>query len=203
MTSPTTMLDADELLHFAIKASRSNENEKAILYLKHALALSPDNAKIHYFLGAQHAEIGMFDRAIVDMSKAVSIDPALDTAHFQLGLLYATSGRITEATTAWKALDKLGDKHSLYLFKTGLIHLAKDEFVEAQNHLTQGIELNRTNPDLTRDMQRILDNVQKAVEATVGLAAAANNSESDTKSGNSNHIFLSAYNNEEDEEKKH
>lgn len=199
MTSPTTMLDADELLHFAIKASRSNENEKAILYLKHALALSPDNAKIHYFLGAQHAEIGMFDRAIVDMSKAVSIDPSLDTAYFQLGLLYATSGRIAEATTAWKALNKLNDKHPLYLFKTGLLHLAKDEFAEAQACLTQGIELNKINMDLNKDMQKILDSTEKLVAAST----PATSSKTESKAAAGNHILLSAYGEEDESEKKH
>ena len=202
MTNPT-MLDADELLHFAIKASRSNENEKAILYLKHALALDPANAKIHYFLGAQHAEIGMYDRAIADMSKAVSIDSSLDTAHFQLGLLYATSGRIAEAASAWKALDKLGEKHALYLFKSGLIHLASDEFAEAQKYLTQGIELNKANPDLNKDMLKILHNVQTAIEN----ATPARTDGGGTKSTGGNNIFLAAYNNEEDEDtnkdKKH
>ena len=199
MTNPT-MLDVEELLHFAIKASRSSENEKAILYLKHALALEPENAKIHYFLGAQHAEIGMYERAIADMTKAVSIDSNLDTAHFQLGLLYATSGRIDEATTAWKSLDKLGNKHPLVLFKTGLIHLASDKFTEAEECLSQGIELNSANPNLNHDMQKIIQNLQAAVKSVNSAVATAGADSPKPNAGNN--IFLAAYNNEDDEKKE-
>jgi len=195
-----TQLDADELLHFAIRASQNNESEKAILYLKHALQQEPENAKLHYFLGAQHAEIGMYDRAVEEMATAVKLDPNLETAHFQLGLLYATSARIEEANNAWEPLDKLGNEHPLYLFKTGLIQLAKDEFSEATENLSNGIKLNKLNPDLNNDMQRILDSITQINSEQI---TAEKNSESDMpkddkKSGN--HIFLSAYENDANDE---
>jgi len=199
MNDTTTQLDAEELLHFAIQSSQNKENEKAILYLKHALQIEPNNAKLHYFLGAQHAEIGMFERAVEEMATAVNLDPNLETAHFQLGLLYATSGRIEEAAEAWRPLDKLGDEHPLYLFKAGLLHLAKDEFSEASENLLKGIKLNTQNPDLNNDMQRILDNISQINEQAVSANIENENKEAvEPKSGN--HVFLSAYNTDKDED---
>ena len=206
MNETSTQLDADELLHFAIRASQSKEIEKAILYLKHALQLEPDNASLHYFIGAQHAELGMFDRAIEEMSTAVKINPDLETAHFQLGLLYATSARIEEANEAWSSLDNLGENNPLYLFKTGLLQLAKDDFGSASENLNKGIKLNNANPDLNRDMQRILDSIAQAVTDSTSTETHKEISDdeihADKKSGN--HIFLSAYNTDNnDDESTH
>jgi len=213
MIDNATQLDAEELLHFAIRASQNKQNEKAILYLKHALTQDPDNARLHYFLGAQHAEIGMYDRAVEEMAKAVDIDPGLETAHFQLGLLHATSARIAEAEQAWKPLDQLGEEHPLYLFKTGLLHLTRNEFDQATTLLTRGIELNQANPDLNRDMLRILNDIQKVSPAAANpeneKPATDRNTDKDAadiseKATGGNHIFLSKYSkDDEDDEKKH
>jgi len=214
MIDNATQLDAEELLHFAIRASQNKQNEKAILYLKHALTQDPDNAKLHYFLGAQHAEIGMYDRAVEEMAKAVDIDPGLETAHFQLGLLHATSARIAEAEQAWQPLDQLGETHPLYLFKAGLLHLTRNEFDQATDLLTRGIELNQANPDLNRDMLRILNDIQKVSQAAASnpeneKSAIDRNTDKDAtdiseKATGGNHIFLSKYSkDDEDDEKKH
>jgi tetratricopeptide (TPR) repeat protein len=210
MNENATQLDAEELLHFAIRASQNKQNERAILYLKHAITQDPDNARLHYFLGAQHAEIGMYDRAVEEMTRAVEIDPALETAHFQLGLLHVTSARVTEAEQAWQALDALGENHPLYLFKTGLLHLTRDEFDQARSHLSKGIELNQQNPDLNRDMLRILNDIEEVAPQNGSTAGATdsnpdtNSEEQTTQRTSGNHIFLSAYNkDEEDDDTKH
>lgn len=214
MNENATQLDAEELLHFAIRASQAKQNEKAILYLKHAIIQDPNNAKLHYFLGAQHAEIGMYDRAVEEMGKAVEIDPSLETAHFQLGLLHATSAQVSDAEQAWQALDKLDENHPLYLFKTGLLHLTRNEFDEAQSHLRKGIELNQQNPDLNRDMLRILNDIEKlgpqnglptdSADAKSTIDSEQQIEKPDGKASTGNHIFLSRYSkNGEDDEKKH
>jgi len=199
MNESSTQLDSDELLHFAIKASQNKDNEKAILYLKHALQQDPENAKLHYFLGAQHAEIGMFDRAIDEMAAAVKLDSSLETAHFQLGLLYATSSRITEAKDAWAPLDKLGEKNPLFIFKTGLLHLANDEFESASDLLTKGIQLNKANPDLNNDMQRILDSIAE-VTKNISPANETDPVDKSDESKSGNHVFLSAYNTDDEDQ---
>ena len=102
----TSQLDDSELLHLAIRASQNNRHDDAIGFLKQALELAPGNAKVHYMLGAEHAEIGLYDRAADEIAKAVELDPGLVTAQFQLGLLHMTSGRITEAENVWKPLEK-------------------------------------------------------------------------------------------------
>ncbi len=201
MKKSNTQLDADELFHFALQASQNKENAKAVSYLKQAIDQSPDNARLHFLLGAQHADLGMYERAIEDMSQATHLDPDLYLAHFQLGLLYATSSRIKEAEQAWLALDKLEDDHPMNLFRKGLIHLAQDEFEEAQTHLQSGIESNIHNSELNQNMQNILDEVVKIRENIDSQRKDINDStpeeEKENKSGN--RFLLSAYNNDKKE----
>lgn len=180
MTKPTTRLDADELLHLAMTAAKHDRHEAAIEYLKRAIEIEPGHAKAHYFLAAEHAQIGMYDRAAEEMQKSVDLDPSLHTAHFQLGLLHLTSGRVAEALAAWLPLEALGEGNFLFLFKKGLEAMANDQFAECRMYLTKGIELNQLNPDLNTDMQRVLDE----------LPAETNES---AKTDNAGHVFLSAY----------
>lgn len=191
-TGTNELLDAEELLQLAIRASESNRHEDALGFLKRAIDQSPDDAKLHYMLGAEHAQIGLYDRAAEEMAKAVALDPKLHTAHFQLGLLHITSGRVPEADGAWKALDSLGERHPLYLFKTGLLHLVRDEFEQCQDMLKRGIALNNFNEALNRDMQRVLDDVA-ARNAPAPVATSADASTLKQKVAQPAHVLLSAY----------
>ena len=183
MTKTSSRLDADELLHLAMASAKNERHEEAIDYLKRALEMEPDHAKAHYFLAAEHAQIGMYDRAVEEMEKSVQLDPTLHTAHFQLGLLHLTSGRVTEAASAWGPLDQLGESNPLFLFKKGLECLVNDQFDACRDYLTKGIDLNKVNPDLNVDMQRVLGE----------LPAAEAQQES---SAQTSHVFLSAYHSE-------
>src|SRR5207244_3958452 len=78
-----------------------------------------------------------------------------------LGLLYITSGRVAEAEAAWRPLDKLGKDSFLHLFKTGMLHLVRDEFKESASCLERGIKANNFNEPLNNDMRKVLRDVQE------------------------------------------
>jgi len=189
MQTTTERLDADELLHLAIRASEANQHESSISYLKRALEVAPKNGKIHYMLGAEHAQIGLYDRAIEEMTHAVELDSSLHTATFQLGLLYITSGLVDRAVTAWQPLDKLGAKNPLYLFKAGMLHLARDEFQQAVDMMRKGLELNKNNEALNRDMLRVIADAEKQLATTTASPAP----DAGSKDKDANNVLLSAY----------
>ena len=191
-------LDSDELLHLALLASKQNNHEESISLLKRAQTKAPKEGKIYYLLGAEHAQIGLYDRAAEEMTKAVALDPQLHTASFQLGLLHITSGRIDAATQAWQPLDALGDENPLFLFKTGMLHLVRDEFEQCANLIKKGIKLNNSNESLNHDMQRVLADVEKHLSITqagTGKSPATKPGEGTTK-----HVLLSAYGENKDDE---
>jgi len=186
--SNRTYLDAEELLQLAIHASQKDDHETAIINLKRALEISPENAKLHYFLGAEHAQIGLFDRAMREMTHAIQLDSSLVAAIFQLGLIHLTSGQVEQAIECWLPLNELGESNYLYLFKTGMIHLSRDEFDECESHLKKGIDLNQENKPLNQDMQRILADIENRRKE--GLVPSTDTTQATAEN---NHFFLSAY----------
>ena len=200
--SAASHLDAEELLQLAIRASEANRHEEALSFLKRAIEQAPNDGKLYYMLGAEHAQIGLYDRAAEEMAKAVQLAPELHTAHFQLGLLHLTSGRVPQAEAAWKPLDTLGADHPLYVFKTGLLHLVRDEFEECAKHLKRGIALNTANPALNNDMQRVLGDVEKRLGVpTAPPAEAATPTPLKKKVSQPAHTLLSAYRDNRTEDK--
>ena len=179
-----TSLDAEELLHLAVAASDRDQTDQAIGLLKRAIEVAPGHARAHYLLGAEHAQIGLYERAIEEMGRALELDPGLDAARFQLGLLFLTSRRVDEAQAAWQPLERLGPGHFYVLFKTGLLELARDEFQSCLRLLREGMAANLANAPLNRDMQRIVEQVEGLLAQPSGSTeAAAPNS----------HLLVNAY----------
>lgn len=187
-TGSAERLDADELLQLAIRASGADNHEESISYLKRAVDVAPKNGKVHYMLGAEHAQIGLYERAMEEMKHAVDLEPTLYTAHFQLGLLLVTAGRPDQAKAAWQALDNLGPNDPLYLFKSGLLHLVSDEFPQAMDQLKKGLALNTTNEALNRDMRRVLGDIEKLVASSTPPTDQQPPSKQTDQ-----HVLLSAY----------
>lgn len=188
-------LDDQEHLHLAMHASKQNRHEDAIDHLKHAIELAPGNAQAYYLLGAEHAEIGMYERAANEIAIAVKLDPTLVAACFQLGLLHVTSGRVKEAEETWTPLDKLGEKHPLHLFKKGMLHLVRDQFDDAVAALEKGIALNNVNEALNRDMRNVIKRIQSREPAAASGAAATKPAAGKPAA----HTLLSAYKRDGDE----
>ena len=180
-----TKLDAEELLDLAVAASDRDQSDQAIDFLKRAIEAAPGLARAHYLLGAEHAQIGLFERAIEDMRRAVELDPELDAARFQLGLLFLTSRRVDEAQVTWQPLERLGPQYFYVLFKNGLLALARDEFQACLQLLREGIAANHVNAPLNGDMQRIVGQVEGLLAQTGSGSPAAEEPAS--------HLLVNAY----------
>jgi Flp pilus assembly protein TadD len=122
----------------------------------------PNRGDVRYLLGAELAAAGRYELAVAEMTRAVELDPTLYTAHFQLGLLHLTSGRPTEALTAWRGLDALADADPLRMFRRGLEALIGEDFAACISWLESGILANQSNPALNRDMVMLVDRVRRA-----------------------------------------
>jgi CHAT domain-containing protein/tetratricopeptide (TPR) repeat protein len=92
------------------------EFDKALRELNAAVALEPQNAKIHSDLGAALLEQGIiqqsgsekgkefetFGRSLQHLEKAIELDPSLLSAHFNRALLRQHMTRGAQAAAAWK-----------------------------------------------------------------------------------------------------
>lgn len=193
------MLDADELLHLALNSMDANDNEHALIYLKRALALAPDDGRLHYLLGAVHAELGMDERAIAEIGHAVQLSPRLHTAHFQLGALRLKRGDIAGVREAWQPLDALDATHPLALFRTGLLALIDGDTARCIAALKDGIAGNEENDALNEEMRAVLQNVESLpadISSSDGLQSPAPAAQSAGKRAGSaarRHVLLTGY----------
>lgn len=186
----TANLTDEELLHIAIEAARRGDHGAAISYLKDGTARSTDNPKLAYLLGAEYAQIGLYDQAEVEMERALQLEPQLFTACFQLGLLQLSRAKLDAAQNTWQRLDALPAENPLQLFRKGLLALAEDKFQEARTLLEQGISANDFSPDLNRDMQNVM--------ASMPTSEAPQAEQASTE-----HVWLSAYRTDDTEGNKH
>lgn len=200
-TNTMALLDQAELLKLAMAASAENDSGATIGYLKEATSRSDASPYSHYLLGAEYAQIKMYDRAITEMQKALQLDASLSLVRLQLGLLWLTSGVGDTATEVLTPLHDLPETDSIGLFGKGLCHLIKDEFLEATELLQAGIARNDSNPALNNDMQKIITEIEN-LRAQGKLQPAASSKESHNADSADNadiveideqHILLSAY----------
>ena len=164
LSKSNSELDTAELTFLAIKAMRGGRDDEALKLLQRATDRDPKDGNPHHLRGAILASRGEIKEAIAAMSQALSLNPELAGARFQLGLLHFTSGNIFEAQTVWQAFEDLGERHPLRLFKTGMLHLAKDEFEDCVALLELGISLCDTE-SINKDMRRVIEKVRAVVPA--------------------------------------
>jgi Flp pilus assembly protein TadD len=153
----STELDAQELKFLAMQASRDGSPEQALMYLKHALQAAPEDGELLYLLAAEHAQIGMYDRAAEEMTRALALRPDMHTARLQLGLLHLGAARVDAATDTLRPLTTLDADDPFHHFALGLEHLMHDRFSACRRALEQGIALNHANAPLNGDMRKIID----------------------------------------------
>ncbi|MEO4049429.1 tetratricopeptide repeat protein [Pseudomonas sp. CAU 1711] len=149
------MLDADEYLHLAINSSQAGDHHAALEHLHKALEKEPAHVGARYFLAAEHAELGLFERACAEMQELLMVAPELDIARFQLGLLSLQLDRKESALQAFAALVESARDESLQSFARAYLSLLEDRKDDAIEQLEQGLR-DCGNPALKGDMSRVL-----------------------------------------------
>lgn len=179
---PINLLDQDELFQLACNASDADDSACAIAYLKEAVSRADATARAHYLLGAQYAQVRLYQRAVEEMQSALALDPALSIARLQLGLLWLGNGDPARAGSVLAPLAGLPDTDPLHHFGAGLCALMVERFDEAVACIEQAIALNHANPPLNADMRQILDELARVRAAGAGAAQ-----------DEAHHVLLSAY----------
>lgn len=193
MNQPITPvgLDGDELAHLAMARAAEGRHEEAIIYLKTALQQEPNNPRVNYFLGAEYAQIGLYERAIERMRVASDADRELLMAPFQAGMLLMTLNRGEEAIESWHKLEWLEPQHPLRLLAIGLEALVRDDFGRCREYLLKGIAGNTSNEPLNGDMRKILAELdRRGLLAQAGASSVAGEYASEAGKGR---IGLAAY----------
>jgi type II secretory pathway predicted ATPase ExeA/tetratricopeptide (TPR) repeat protein len=130
-------LYSDALVGRALEIMSASPSDAEAM-LRRAVDVFPDNAQAHVALGKYHTRKKAYVQAITDYRNAIRLDPGLSDALFNLGYIYAATGRLEEAETAFnravqlrppylgKSLFNLGVvQHKLGKMEQGLANLEK------------------------------------------------------------------------------
>jgi DNA-binding NarL/FixJ family response regulator len=179
-----TMYDIEEYLHLAVHASANRNPHACLGYLKEALALEPDNAKAMYLLALEHAQIGLIERGISGLKKALARDPKLEIARLQLGILMIDH-RPVEAREQFSISRGSADQ-ALRTFAEGMIHAIDGQLAEALEKMQAGLGMQGKNLALRPLMQEVLSRLEK-------MNAAAAKSAPNAESTDDNRLLMGAY----------
>jgi len=173
-------LDNDELLRIALDAINQDKHAEAVSMLKTLLERDSKHVFGTYLLAAEHAQLGMMERAEEGFVKTVELAPDFPMARFQLGQLYIVKNDMNAAKTLLAPLTQLPAGQALSCYAKGLTAAANEEANEAIIQLQAGLACEQEIPALAQDMQRVLNNLlaltggdELAQSASKTTAAAA------------------------------
>jgi len=159
------MPDAEEYFHLALHASALGDHHACMTYLEEVLQKEPANARAIYLRAVQHAELGLTQRAIAGIKRALIIEPDLELARFQLGLLLLFD--INEPTEAKCYLERLriSQDRALRAYAEAMIAVVDNEPALARQHLA--IALSESSPDapLAALMRRVFERLLSEPDA--------------------------------------
>lgn len=153
---PYDKLDSEELLRLALDAMNSGRDAESLALLKTLIEREPGNANGHYLLAAQHAQLGMMDRAEEGFQAALRAAPDLAMARFQLGQLLLIQQRPEEAKTVFAPLVAAPRGVALGAYARALTAAANEDVAGTVAELEAGLACPQEIPVLRDDMQRLL-----------------------------------------------
>jgi Flp pilus assembly protein TadD len=153
-------LDNEELLRIALDAINQDHHADAVAMLKTMLEREPSHVFGTYLLAAEHAQLGLMDRAEEGFERTVQLAPDFPMARFQLGQIYLVKGDAEAAKRVLSPLSQLPANLALSSYARGLVAAANEDIAGAMNELRTGLAFEQEIPALADDMRRVLANLQ-------------------------------------------
>lgn len=185
-------LDNDELLRLSLAAMAEGRDADSMVTLKTMLDRDPGNARARYLLAAQHAQLGMLDRAEEGFRSAIGGEDVPATARLQLGQLLLLKGAKDEAREVLAAL--AGKTDALAAYSRALMAAANEDVPTVLAELEAGFALPQEVPALEVDMRRLHGQLSGATDAGVDNPVDGHAAASSTVAPTP--MFLSSYSRE-------
>jgi Flp pilus assembly protein TadD len=183
----STGITVEKLFGRALDASLQRHPEIAVPALEEVLQRDPYHAQARHLLGAEYAQAGKIDGALLEMATALEINPDMPLARFQLGLLLMTCARVEDAAKVWVPLDSLGNEHILNRFRAGMMQMVQGHFEAAHQVLAAAMAENSELPALNHQLAVVIGAI-----AAIGTPDEKKEEEQ-AEDPNAQHILVSSY----------
>jgi type II secretory pathway predicted ATPase ExeA/tetratricopeptide (TPR) repeat protein len=158
-------LYAKALIGRALELMATTPSKSEAMLLK-AIDVAPDNAQAYLILGQYQTHAKKYDQAIDAYRKAIRLDPHLSDALFNLGYIYATTGKLEEAESAFSKTAQLNPPYlGKSLFNLAVIQQKLGKKEQCLANLEKAVAMMPQNEKAATYLQRIK---KSASTGTVG-----------------------------------
>lgn len=149
--------DSEEHFFLALNAISEKAHDRAIDHLKE-ITSGEYYSRAVYLLGAEYAEIGMYDRAKQSFQSIIDVEPLKEMVRLQKGLLHIFLDEQHDARLCLGQLVEVRNEASfIYWFAQGILVSLDSQNQKAIECLKKGVELNEDNEPLNEDMRRYIE----------------------------------------------
>ncbi len=134
----------------------SGDRKSASACYKRAVALWPDNADAHYYLGVLYSEAGKLERALASYSLAVQFNENFAEAQNNLGVVHKDLGNLDKAMECYQKALSVNDDHVQTHNNIGVGYTLMGNTDLASLHLNKCIELSPTYSEATNNLGVLL-----------------------------------------------
>lgn len=136
-------------------AMQASNLTQAIVLLRKAVGLAPDNAAFARNLGEMYRRTGNTLQAVFFCQQACQLDSANADGHFNLALAYFDSGKLDDAAEAFRAALAINPKHLNALNNLGVLLLYQNDQVGAKAAFEQVLAFDPSNVLATGNMKNL------------------------------------------------
>lgn len=124
-TGITCTETADTLTGKAVQAYKAKNYQKAATLCKRALAKEPNNLMAHVLQGWLYEGEGKIDEAMLEYTKALTVNPKEKDVYIYLGNAYFVKGMLNEALSQFEIALTLDPECPVAHYHIGLTHKSK------------------------------------------------------------------------------
>ena len=166
------MPDAEEYFPLALHASALGDHHASMTYLEEVLRREPANARAIYLRAVQHAELGLTQRAVAGIKRALMLEPDLELARFQLGLLLLLDVHEPAQAKCYLERLRISPDRMLRAYAQAMIAVVNNEPALARQQLAIGIAQSSPDAPLSTLMRRLFERLLTGAEVNNGELAA-------------------------------
>jgi superkiller protein 3 len=115
----------------ALSLENAGEKLQAIEAYKQAIGVNPKLKEAYNNLAALYADMGMFDKALINYEKVLSLDENYALAYYNLGMTFYALGRYDDAIKAFEKGGQLAPNDKDYLYFLGRAYSHVGEYAKA------------------------------------------------------------------------
>jgi tetratricopeptide (TPR) repeat protein len=131
--------------------------DKALPFFKNIVEAGFENAQAYAAIGYLLDRMGDFKGAVMNLYRAIELDPENANAHNSLGYIYAESNlNLDEALKECSRAVELDGDNPSYLDSLGWVYYKMGKLAQARSHLRKASRLAPDNPEIVSHLREVL-----------------------------------------------